>query len=55
MPHHLFRHHDDGFDGKSAITVVEQILEGGSQQIDHKYVVQTFLAKVVDIRDAGCD
>lgn len=28
--HHLFRDHDDGLDRKSAITVIEQILETGT-------------------------
>jgi hypothetical protein len=35
--------------------VVEQILQTGAQQVDDQDVVQALLAKVVDIRDPGCD
>lgn len=33
--------------------MVKEVLQRGSQQIDNKNVVQTFLAEVVDVRDAG--
>ena len=35
--------------------MVEQILQTGAQQVDDQDVVQALLAKVVDIRDPGCD
>jgi len=34
--------------------VIEEILEGWAKEIDHEDIVQAFLAKVVDIRDASC-
>jgi hypothetical protein len=33
--------------------VVEQVLQAGAEQVDNEDVVQTLLAKVVNIRDAG--
>lgn len=52
--YHLFRDHDNGLDRKPTITIIEQILETGTQQVNDQDVVQPFLAKVVDVRDAGC-
>lgn len=34
--------------------MVEQVFETWSEQVDYEYVVQAFLAKVIDIRDASC-
>jgi hypothetical protein len=50
---HLLGNHDDSLDGETATAVVEEILERGTQQVDHKDVVKAFLAEVVDIGNAG--
>lgn len=34
--------------------MIEQILQAWAEQIDHEDVVQTLLAKVVDIWDSSC-
>ena len=46
--------HHNGFDGESPVAMIEQILQTGAQQVDNQYVVQAFLAKVIDIRNTGC-
>lgn len=51
--YHLFGHQNDSLKGKPATTNVEQVLEGGSQQVNHENIVQTLLAEVVDVRDAS--
>jgi hypothetical protein len=48
---HLFCNHDDGFNRKLPIAVVEEVLQTRSEQIDDQNVVQALLAKVVDIRN----
>ena len=52
---HLLGDHDYSLDGELPVAVVEQILQTGAQQVDDQDVVQALLAKVVDIRDPGCD
>lgn len=37
--YHLFGHHDDGFDGESAVAMVKEILQTGAQEIDDQNVV----------------
>jgi len=49
---HLLGNHDDRLDGEATATVVKEVFERGSEEIDHKNVVEAFLAKVVDIGDA---
>jgi len=51
--HHLLCNHHCGLDGESPVAVVKEILETGAEQVDDEDVVQTLLAKVVDIGDAG--
>lgn len=34
--------------------MIEEVFKGRAKEIDHEDVVQAFLAKVVDIRDASC-
>ena len=34
--------------------MIEQIFEGGPEQINDENVVETFLAKVIYIRDTSC-
>jgi hypothetical protein len=49
----LFGDHYNGLDGKSASAVVEEVLQGRSEKVNYQNVVETFLAEVVDIRNAG--
>jgi hypothetical protein len=35
--------------------MVEQVLQAGAEQVDDQDVVQALLAKVIDIRNPGCD
>lgn len=50
---HLLGDHDDCLDREPPATVIKEVLERGAKQVDHQDIVQTFLAKVVDIRNAG--
>ena len=50
----MLGNHNDGLDAEPSIAMVEEVLEGGSKQIDDEDVVQTFLSKVVHIGNAGC-
>lgn len=50
---HLLGDHDDRLDGEAAVAVVEQVFQRRSEQVDDEDVVQTLLAEVVDIGDAG--
>ena len=50
---HLLCYHDDGLDGEFAVAMVEKVLQAGPQQVNDQDVVETLLAEVVDIRDAG--
>ena len=54
-PNHLLGDHDYSLDRELPVAVVEQVLQTGAQQVDDQDVVQALLAKVVDIRDPGCD
>ena len=51
---HLLRYHDDRLDGELPITVIEQVLQAGSEQVNDQDVVEAFLAEVVNIRNPGC-
>lgn len=51
--YHLFGNHNHGLDGESSIAVVEEVLETRTEQVDHEDIMQTLLAKVVDIGDAS--
>jgi hypothetical protein len=51
---HLLGDHDDGLDAEAAVAQVEEVFQAGAEQVDDEDVVQAFLAKVVDIRDAIC-
>jgi hypothetical protein len=52
--HHLLGDHNNSLDGKLPVAVVEQILQAGAEQVDHKDVVEALLAEVVDVGDPGC-
>ena len=52
--YHLLCYHDDCLDRKLPVAVVKQVLETWTEQIDHQDVVEAFLAKVINIRDPGC-
>ena len=53
--HHLPCSHANGLDREFSITHVEEIFETRPQKIDDEDVVQTFLAKMVDLRDTNCE
>jgi hypothetical protein len=53
--YHLLRYHDNRLDGELPVAVVEQVLQAGAEQVDDQDVVQALLAKVIDIRNPGCD
>ena len=50
--HHLLRSHTDRLDGELAPAHVEQVLQAGAEQVNNKHIVQTFLAEVMNLRDA---
>lgn len=52
--HHLLRSHAHRLDRELASAHVEQVLERGTEQVDHEHVVQAFLTKVIYLRNAGC-
>lgn len=52
--YHLLGDHDDRLDRELPVAVIEKILQAGSEEVDDQDVMQTLLAKVVDIRDSGC-
>lgn len=53
--YHLLGNHNHRLDGEPSVAVIEQVLQTGSEQVDHKDVVKALLAEVVDVGDAGCD
>lgn len=52
---HLLGNHNYSLDRELPVTVVEQVLQTGAQQVNDQDVVQTLLAKIVNIRDPGCE
>jgi len=52
--YHLFGYHDNRLDGKFPVAVVEEILQTGTEQINHQDVVEALLPEVVDIRNPSC-
>jgi hypothetical protein len=52
-PHHLSCSHADGLYRELPPAHIEKIFETGSKEVDDQDVVQTFLAKVVDLRDSS--
>jgi hypothetical protein len=53
--YHLLGDHDNGLDGKSAVAVVKEVFETGTEKVNHQYVVKTFLPEIVYIRNTGCN
>lgn len=51
---HLLGRHNDRLDREAPAAHVEQVFERGAEQVDDKNVVQTFIAEVVDLRNASC-
>lgn len=49
--HHLLCGHHDGLDGEFAPAHVKEVLERWAKEVDDKDVVQSLLAKVVDLRN----
>lgn len=52
--HHLPGSHADGLDAELPIAHVEKIFETRPQKVDDEDIVQAFLTKMVDLRDADC-
>lgn len=50
---HLLSHHHHSLGGEPSVAVVEQVLQTGSEEVDHENVVQTLLAEVVNIGDTS--
>lgn len=53
MSHHLLGSHDDSLDAELATAHVEEVLERGTEEIDDEYVVETFVAEVIDLRNTS--
>jgi hypothetical protein len=49
LTYHLVSEHEDSFEGKLALAVVEKVFEGGAQQVNHHNVVITLHAEPVHI------
>ncbi len=52
--YHLLGHHADRLEAEPPVAVVKKILQRRAEQVDDQDVVQAFLAKVIDIGNAGC-
>jgi hypothetical protein len=52
-PHHLSCSHADGLYRELLPVHVKKIFETGSEEVDDQDIVQTFLEKVVDLRDSS--
>ena len=50
---HLLSNHHHGLDRESPVAVIEQIFQTRSKQIDDQDVVESFLAKIVNVGYAG--
>jgi len=50
---HLIRKHQHGFERELSLAVVEQVLEGRTEQIDDHNVVVTFNSEPVHIRNTN--
>lgn len=50
---HLFGNHNYCLDRELAVAVVEQVFQTWTKQVYDQYVMETFLAEVVDIGDPG--
>lgn len=53
--YHLLGYHDHRLDGELSVAVVEQVLQAGAEEVNDQNVVEALLAKVIDIRDPGCN
>jgi hypothetical protein len=51
--HHLLGDHHDSLDAELPSAHVEHVFETRTEEINDEDVVQAFLAKVVDLRNAG--
>ena len=52
LAHHLLRRHTHCFDRKLATAHVKQVLKIGSQEINRKDIVQSLLAKMMNLGNA---
>ena len=51
ITHHLFCCHAYGLDAELASTHVEEVLKIRTKQIDYEDIVESFLPKIVDLRN----
>ena len=49
LTYHLIGEHQDSFEGKFALAVVEKVLKTRAEQVDHHDVVVTLHAKPVNV------
>jgi hypothetical protein len=49
----LLRNHDNCLDGESPIAEVKEIFQAWAKEVNDQNVVESFLAKIVDIRYPG--
>jgi len=47
---HLLCYHNHSFRRESAVAVIKEVFEGWTKEVDDKYIMEAFLAKVIDIR-----
>lgn len=52
-PYHLFRDHYHCFGRELSVAVIEQILQGRSEEVNDQNIMKTFLTEVIDIRYTG--
>ena len=49
---HLVSQHEHGLQRKLALAVIEEILEGGAQEVEHHHVVVSLDSEPVDVRNS---
>ncbi len=54
LSHHLFGYHDHRLRRKLSVAEVEEILKTGPKKVNDQNVVQTLLAKVVNVGYPRC-
>lgn len=51
--HHLLSGHTNGLDGEFSATHIEQIFQVGPEKVDDENIMQSFLSKMVYLRNTG--
>ena len=50
----MLGYHDNSLDGEAAVAVIKEVLEGRTEQVNDKNVVEAFLAEVIDVGNSSC-